>query len=260
MRWRLLATKIFAGALLAIFCTGATAPVPKVFADFWAGIPSKVRTAYAKDNWPVVIEHTLPAAEKGNPYAQTIMGLLRYFGHGVRQDYAEAARWYELAVQQDFAIAQANLAEMYYGGQGVPRDVGKAIELWERAAAKGHTIAMGDLGTHYATGGGVPTDICKAYDWWRKAAALGGGLGQDQLSVVFARGDGVPRDYLQAYMWSSLAIQYLELERGGQRLEAEQRSHKLAKELTAEQLSQAHQLMRERSPKELVRTLPDCSH
>jgi uncharacterized protein len=224
-----------------------------------AGLPAKVRAAYSKENWPVVIEQTLPAAEKGNPYAQTIMGLLSYHGYGVPQNYLEAARWYGLAAKQQFAIAQANLADLYIAGYGVGRDVGRAIDLWERAADKGHTIAMADLGSLYAMGEGVSADICKAYDWWRKAAVLGGGLGQDQLSVVFARGDGVPRDYLQAYIWSLLAIQNLEVNHLGQRLEAERRSKRLASELTPEQISKAHELMREKSPKDLGRDLPTCS-
>jgi hypothetical protein len=251
--------RLLAAALLSVCCMGATAPIPKVFADFWAGIPSKVRSAYAQENWAVVIEYTRPAAEKGNPHAQTVMGLLSYNGYGVPQNYLEAAHWYELAAKQDFAIAQANLADLYDAGLGVGRDLGKAFELWEQAAAQGHTIAMADMGTHYALGEGVSADICKAYNWWRKAAALDGGLGQDQLSVVFARGDGVPRDYFQAYIWSSLAVQYLEVNHRGQRLEAEQRSKRLSSELTPEQIAKADRLIRESSPKELARGLPNCS-
>ncbi len=46
---------------------------------------------------------------------------------GVPQDYAEAAKWYRLAAEQNNAAAQYNLSLMYANGQGVPRDDGEAV-------------------------------------------------------------------------------------------------------------------------------------
>ena len=42
-------------------------------------------------------------------------------GQGVPQDYAEAVKWYRLAAEQGFAMAQDNLGLMYKNGQGVPQ-------------------------------------------------------------------------------------------------------------------------------------------
>ena len=41
-------------------------------------------------------------------------------GHGVPQDYAQAAVWYRKAAEQGDAGAQFNLGTMCYSGRGVP--------------------------------------------------------------------------------------------------------------------------------------------
>ena len=223
--------KLWTIALCALSIESAHAEAPTPFAEFLAGVPSEIRRAYAEENWAHVLERSKPAAEKGNAHAQTMMGLLYYFGYGVPQSYSEAARWYHLAAEQEHSVALANLADIYNEGLGVAVDHDKAHMLWKRAADRGNTIAMFNLGRHYLTGVGVPADVCEAYYWWGRAARLGGGLGQDQLSVMFARGDGVTKDKLKAYVWSKLAEKYIEAG-DDNRANAAARSAKLAKELT----------------------------
>ncbi len=55
-------------------------------------------------------------------------------GHGVPQDYAEAAKWYSKAADQGQVNAEHNLGLMYYRGQGDPVDYAEAVR-WERKAA-----------------------------------------------------------------------------------------------------------------------------
>ena len=40
----------------------------------------------------------------------------------MRQDYAEALKWYRLAAEQGDAASQDNLGKMYASGEGVPQD------------------------------------------------------------------------------------------------------------------------------------------
>jgi Sel1 repeat len=254
-----LGLKVLAIALstLLIASTHASAPVSTPYDEFLAGVPSSVRRAYADKNWSAVLARSKPAAEKGNAHAQTMMGLLYYFGHGVPQSYSEAARWYQLAADQEHSVALANLADIYNEGLGVAIDYDKAHKLWKRAADRGNTLAMYNLGHHYIIGIGMPVDVCEAYYWWSRAAQLGGGLSQDQLSVMFARGDGVAQDKLQAYVWSTLAQRYLE--KKDDKAIAARRSAKLARELTPQQLSRAHDLINGRTLAELSSALPVCS-
>jgi predicted secreted Zn-dependent protease len=257
-RYRLI-RKLCAIVFIALYCSQAHSSEPRFgpFDEFLAGVPSSVRRAYADENWAYVLARSQPAAEKGNAHAQTMMGLLYYFGHGVKQSYSEAERWYQLAAEQEHSVALANLADIYNEGLGVKVDYEKAHKLWKRAAGRGNTMAMYNLGRHHLTGIGVPADFCEAYYWWTRAARLGGGLAQDQLSVMFARGDGVAQDKLQAYIWSKLAEKYLESE--SDRAIAAKRSEKLAREITEQQLSQAQDLITRRTLTELASALPTCS-
>ncbi|MDE8345492.1 MAG: tetratricopeptide repeat protein, partial [Acidocella sp.] len=63
-------------------------------------------------------------------------------GHGVPQDYAQAASWYRKAAVQGIADAQLNLGLDYFYGHGVPQDSVKAEELFEKAAAQGDEKAV----------------------------------------------------------------------------------------------------------------------
>ena len=48
-------------------------------------------------------------------------------GQGVKQNYKEAVKWYQVAAEQGLAQAQHNLGVMYSKGEGVPRDDKEAI-------------------------------------------------------------------------------------------------------------------------------------
>ena len=52
-----------------------------------------------------------------------------------RQNYLEAAKWYQMAAEQGDLYAQINLGSMYSAGRGVPQDYKEAIK-WFRAAAR----------------------------------------------------------------------------------------------------------------------------
>ena len=52
-------------------------------------------------------------AEGGNAQAQRDLGAAYAKGNGVKQDYDEAAKWYEKAAGQGNASAQAALGELY---------------------------------------------------------------------------------------------------------------------------------------------------
>ena len=58
------------------------------------------------------------AADHGNTDAQNSIGALYDTGHGVKQDYAEALRWYRLAADRGDAGAQRNIAWLYENGIG----------------------------------------------------------------------------------------------------------------------------------------------
>jgi hypothetical protein len=68
-------------------------------------------------------------------------------GQGVPQDFAEAARWYEKAADQNDPLAQGALGELYANGQGTPRDPVRAAGWYRKAAGQGYGPAQFSLGS-----------------------------------------------------------------------------------------------------------------
>ena len=62
-------------------------------------------------------------------------------GHGVPQDFVEEARWYRMAAEQGFALAQFSLGVMYGKGEGVPQDYVAAHKWFNLSAEHGHQTA-----------------------------------------------------------------------------------------------------------------------
>jgi TPR repeat protein len=75
-------------------------------------------------------------AEQGDPAAQFAVGARYATGEDVKQDYAEAVRWFEKAAQQGHVVAQATLGAYYWAGRGVPQDLSKAY-FWSILAQAG---------------------------------------------------------------------------------------------------------------------------
>ena len=79
------------GALRGVFVLvlALALPAPVLAADFQAGQEANIRGDYA-----TALKEFRPLAEQGDAYAQLNLGGLYYEGHGVAQDYLEAAKWF----------------------------------------------------------------------------------------------------------------------------------------------------------------------
>lgn len=78
--------------------------------------------AYNKGDFKTAYEKWIALAEKGDANAQLKLGVRYYEGNGVRKDYNEAIKWYNLAAEQGNTTAQINLGSMYHTGIGVPQN------------------------------------------------------------------------------------------------------------------------------------------
>ena len=105
-------------------------------------------------------------AFRGDAAAQMKLGDVYANGHGVPQDYGEAARWYRLAADQGYAAAQIALGLVYYIGLGVPKDDEEAARWYRLAAEQGDAKAQRRLGDMYSSGRGVPQDYGEAARWY----------------------------------------------------------------------------------------------
>jgi len=165
-------------------------------ADFEAG-----KQAFSKGDFATALNEWKPLAEQGLPFAAYNVALLYAKGQGVKQDSAEAAKWYLVAAEKGIPEAQYNLGVLYSTGAGVPKDYVQARQWFQKAAAKGDANAANSLGTLYDGGEKGQHNFAEAEKWYRKAAEEGNDDAQFNLGVMYDIGHGVKIDFVEAEKW-----------------------------------------------------------
>lgn len=163
------------------------------------------------------------AAAKGDPGAQLEIATRFAEGKGIRQNFAEAARWYERSAARGNAVAQYRLATLYERGMGVKADREKARALYMKAAEAGNLKAMHNLAVIAASPAAGTPDYITAARLFSRAAQHGLHDSQYNLGVLYESGLGVAKDHATAYKWYSLAA------RSGDTVAARRRDMLIAK-------------------------------
>ena len=110
------------------------------------GVPTVLLFQESSNAWFAAWETNGPAlelvrlrrlAEKGDAVSQCNLGVRYLTGRGVKQDMAEAVKWYWKAANQGLAVAQSNLGACYYNGYGVVQNKDEAVKWWRLAARQG---------------------------------------------------------------------------------------------------------------------------
>lgn len=141
------------------------------------------------------------AAEKGDVFAQRVLGNAYLSGEGVPKDAVEGARWVRAAALQRDPIAQYILGTLYDQGEGVTADLREAVKWYELAAAQGLPDAQYNIGLCYLKGEGVLKDGRKAFEWFRKAADQGDARSQCNVGLAYINGNGVEKNLTEAVSW-----------------------------------------------------------
>jgi putative methionine-R-sulfoxide reductase with GAF domain len=113
-------------------------------------------------------------AERGDPAAQFSVGARYATGEDVRQDYAEAVRWFSMAAEQGHVVSQATLGAYYWAGRGVPQDLVKAY-FWSVLAQAGGDEASKYRVAHLAsrmTRAQIAAAQQQANDWIKEHQSL----------------------------------------------------------------------------------------
>jgi len=122
-------------------------------------------------------DSTQTKAANGDAEAQFSLGSGYASVTGTVPDYAQAARWYLQAANQDHVPAQFALGTMFAVGKGVPRNDGEAMLWIRRAAQQGHAAAQHALGVRHrrASFASPPSNAVEsnleAFKWFHLAAA-----------------------------------------------------------------------------------------
>ena len=95
---------------------------------------------------PINLYYTFYGAEHGNPEKQNELGILYYKGDkGLKQDNNEAFKWFREGALQGDAMSQRNLGLMYEQGRGVPQNFPEARKWYQKALDNGYDDAKDDL-------------------------------------------------------------------------------------------------------------------
>jgi TPR repeat protein len=147
---------------------------------------------------PSFVKDLEAKADGGDVASLHALGLLFYYGEGVRQDYKKSAGYLSSAAEAGFPPSLSFLGLLYERGLGVKEDIPKAVELYERAADAGDSLAQLSLGALYFFGEKLPADYDKALAWFGKAAANGDFQANLFLGQMYVQGKGVAPDVAKA--------------------------------------------------------------
>jgi TPR repeat protein len=91
---------------------------------------------------------------------------------GLKQDDAEAARWFQKGADAGHPSAVFHLAQAYRAGKGLARDLQKAVALLTQNASNGDWQSAQALAHMYGSGEGVERDKAMSEKWFRTAVQL----------------------------------------------------------------------------------------
>jgi TPR repeat protein len=150
-----------------------------------------------------VVDQLKTAAEAGDGEALGALGFCYANGRGVKQDDAEARKFFEQAANQGSIAGKANLGLFLIHGRGGEKEVKRGVSLMEEAANAGNLESHTFLGQVYYFGlhdGGKP-DYHKAYEHLLPAAEKDHAASQNMIGVIFKDGLAGKIDRDAARVW-----------------------------------------------------------
>ena len=155
---------------------------------------------FAKENISLdqlAINTYMKDAEAGDSIAQRHVA----YAYERREDYENAAKWWQIMANQGHPLAQRKLGKYYHDGKGVPKDLDKALYYYTKAAEQGEGTAQNNLAMMYLHGDGVEQDVNLAAKWMLKAGEGGGRQEMFNLGSFYEYGHGFKKDLNQAKYW-----------------------------------------------------------
>ena len=100
--------------------------------------------------------------------SQMFLGLMHFYGRGVKNDIAKAKKYFELSAKQKNSVANLQLGYIYLS----EKNYTKAIEYLNMSGKLNNSIALLYLGIIHFMGNYVCKDISKAINCWEQSAKL----------------------------------------------------------------------------------------
>jgi len=153
---------------------------------------------------PRTLAELTTAAEQGDGDAANTIGGMYADGKGVRQDNAEAVRWYRRSGDLGSQWGLLNLGFNYSRGTlGLKTDEVEALRLYRLCAAKGNAFCQQNIGAMYNNGqAGLNKDPAEARRWYIMAADQGNPSAQYNIGLNYLRGNAAfPQSDTEAAVW-----------------------------------------------------------
>lgn len=128
---------------------------------------------YLGGEYTLAKEYFTQAAQYEDKEAEYYLGLLYYFGDGVKQDYEMAKLWFEQSAGSEYAKAQFYLGILYTFGYGVEQDYSEAFKWYRLAAKQNDPDALYNLGVMYEMGLGTDMNVYEALRLYKLSAEQG---------------------------------------------------------------------------------------
>ncbi len=148
-------------------------PASRVYPETSSSPFLKGWAAYENKDFASALKHWQPLAEKGNPDAQYLLGIIYKNGYGVQVNFLEAEKWFRKSAGQGDVGAQYYLGVFMETGKGHPPDFKQAGFWFKKAAQQGYPDAQYRLGKWYSKENGEEHDFVLAYVWFALADANG---------------------------------------------------------------------------------------
>lgn len=139
----------------------------------------------------------LKAADKGHSNAQYFLAAI----YSQSQKYDSAAKWLDMALQNDHEEALEMLIELYMSGKLSNPDKNRVLHWLEQASARGIRDAQYKLGEEYLVRDEVSNHKSKAFAWIEKSARNGYTQAKYRLATLYKEGIGARKQYTKSARW-----------------------------------------------------------
>ena len=139
----------------------------------------------------------LQAADKGHTNAQYFLAAI----YSQNKQYDTAAKWLDMAFQNNHEEALEMLIELYMSGKLGSPDKNRVLHWLEQASVKGLRDAQYKLGEEYLVRDEVANHNSKAFAWIEKSARNGYTEAKYRLATLYKKGIGARKQYTKSARW-----------------------------------------------------------
>lgn len=167
--------------------------VDDIFYRLGNAILAEMKELAKKEAEEDVVKEGEEVFEKGNIYAEYLLGNQYSRGDGVPIDADKAVMYYEKSADSGNAYAQYKMGQIYEKGEWVKGNPQQSYEYYKEALHSFELIKDKDdnmlyrLGSMYLKGKGTTIDMPKAIEYLSQAAELGNDMAMYQIGKVFVR-------------------------------------------------------------------------